>query len=219
MKLSEFLTELNNRIAAAKVSGFWTDAMKKQWINKAGERVCNYHRWKALEYAVTTKTKANQEYYDYPDEFQEDSIYHLEVDGKEYTRCNNWDDYQNYKANESTDKVFVSHDGFYFINPTPEEADLVIDLWGIRKWKKLVNDNDEAITPTELDEAIIKLALAICLQKERRYSEANAEIAEVEAPANPRVPGSGGILARLVTREENEGPKGYIGKAKSTRFM
>jgi len=219
MKFSEFLTELNNRIAAAKVSGFWTDTMKKQWINTAGERVSNYYRWKALEYALKTITKADQEYYDYPEAFQEDSIYHLEIDGDEYTRANNWDDYQNYKANESTDKMFVSHDGFYFVNPTPEDANLEIALWGIRKWVKLVSDGDEPITPSELDESIIKLALATCLQKERRYSEANAEISEVEAPANPRVPGSGGILARLKAKEEEEGPKGYIGKAKSTRWM
>jgi len=63
-KLSEFLTELNNRIAAAKVSGFWTDAMKKEWINKAGERACGFRRWKVLELAKSTITKANQEYYD-----------------------------------------------------------------------------------------------------------------------------------------------------------
>ncbi len=218
MKLSEFLTELNNRIAAAKVSGFWSDTMKKQWINTAGERVCNYRRWKALEYALKTVTKANQEYYDYPSEFQEDSIYYMEVDGKEHIGVS-WDDYQNYKANGSTDRVFASHNSFYFINPTPIKADLELAIWGIRKWVKLVNNDDEPITPSELDEPIIKLALATCLQKERRYSEAAAEIAEVETPDDPRVPGSGGILARLAAREEDEGPKGYIGRAKSSRWM
>jgi len=96
---------------------------------------------------------------------------------------------------------------------------LPIDIWGIKKWTKLVNNDDESILPSEFDEPIIKLALATCLQKERRYSEAAAEIAEIEMPANPRIEGSGGILARLAAREEDEGPKGYIGKAKSTRFM
>lgn len=218
MTLTEFLTELNNRIAAAKVSGFWTDAMKTQWINMAGERVCNFRRWKALELAKSTVTKADQEYYDYPDDFQENSIYYMEIDGDEYFE-KTWDDYRKYKANESDEKIFASHDAFYFINPIPTEADLTLDIWGIRKWTTLVDGADEAITPRELNEPIIKLALATCLQKERRYSEAAAEIAEVEEPANPRIEGSGGILAKLAAREEDEGPKGHIGRAQSTRWM
>jgi len=218
MQFSELLTELNNRIAAAKVSGFWSDAMKKQWINNAGERACNYRRWKALEYALKTITKANQEYYDYPDEFQENSIYYIEVDGKEHIEAS-WDDYKEYRESGSSDRVVASHDGFYFINPTPTEADLELAIWGVRKWVKLVNDGDESILPSKFDEAIIKLALATCLQKERRYSEATAEIAEVETPANPKIEGSGGILAKLSAREEDEGPKGYVGRAKSTRWM
>ena len=218
MTFLELQTELDNRIAAAKVSGFWSSAMKKQWINTSGERAANYFRWKKLEYALKTVTKADQEYYDYPDEFQEGSIYFMKVNGEEHIEAE-WDDYQEYKEEESTDKIFSSHDSFYFINPTPTLADLEIEIHGIRKWVKLVDNADTPITPSEMDDAIIKLSLAICLQKERRYSEAAAEIAEVEAPRDPRVPGSGGILARLAEREEDEGPKGYIGRAKSTRWM
>jgi len=218
MTFSELLTELNNRIAAAKVSGFWTDAMKKEWINTAGQRICDFRRWKVLEKALKTITKANQEYYDYPEEFKADSIYYLEVDGKEYIKVS-WDEYQKYKAEKSTDKIFTSHDGFYFINPVPTEANKEISIWGIKKWVKLVNDTDKPVLPSEFDEAIIKLALATCLQKERRYEEAAIERNEVEAPETPGVEGSGGILAKLGVREEMESHKGYIGKAKSTRWM
>ncbi len=221
MKLSEFLTALNNRIAAAKVSGFWTDAQKEQWIYESVVRVCNWQRWKNLELAKSTTTKANQEYYDYPAEFKANSIYYMEVDGKEYIE-KTWDDYQAFRAAGSTDKIFSSHNGFYFINPTPATEGLTIDIWGIKKpvalatWKAADNDS---VLAEEFDEAIIKMALATCLDKERRKAEATAERNEVERPANPRIEGSGGILAKLAAREEDEGPKGYIGKAKSTRFM
>lgn len=217
MQLSELLTELNNRISAAKVSGFWTDAQKKEWINKAGERICNFKNWKDLELAKSTTTKGDQEYYDYPSEFKPNSIYHLEVDGDEYDK-KNWDEYQDYKAAESDAKIFTSHNGFYFISPTPEEADLSIDVWGYKRWVKLVANEDTPILPSEFDEAIIKLALATCLKKEGRYNEAQVEIAEVEAPANPRIEGSGGMLAKLAAREEDQAPKGYIGRARSSRF-
>lgn len=221
MKLSEFLTALNNKIAAAKVSGFWTDAMKEQWIYEAVVRVCNYGRWKVLELARSTTTKKDQEYYDYPSNFKINSIYYMEVDGEEYVK-KSWDDYQLYKANGSTDRIFSSHNGFYFINPTPIEADLVIDIWGIKVPVDLVTwkaAGDDSVLSEEFDESIIKLALATCLQKETRYDEAIAERNEVEAPANPMVEGSGGILSKLAAREEDEGPKGYIGNVQSTRFM
>ena len=218
MTFLELLTELNNRIAAAKVSGFWTDTMKKEWINKAGERICDFRRWKFLESAKKTTTVKDQEYYDYPSEFKLNSIYYMEVDGKEHIETS-WDDYQDYKAAESTDKIFTSHNGFYFINPTPAEANLEIAIWGIKKWVKLVNDADLPITPTEFDESIIRLALSICLQKERRYEEAAVEKSEVEAIGTPGEPGTGGLLWKLGEREAEEGPKGYTGKAKSTRWM
>jgi len=224
MTFLELQTELNNRIAAAKVSGFWSADMKKQWINNAGERVSNYYRWKALECVFKTITKKDQEYYDYPDqenspnEFQENSIYYMEIDGKIYDK-RTWEEYQKVKKAGGDDKIFCSYDGLYFVNPTPDKNNIEIAVWGIRKWIKLVNNTDNPITPSELDEPIIKLALATCLQKERRYSEASAEIVEVEAPRDSKVPGSGGLLARLAAREEDEGPKGYIGRAKSTRWM
>ena len=218
MNFSELQQELDNRIAAAKVSGFWTSAMKKEWINKAGERVCDFRRWKVLELAKQTTTKPNWEYYDYPSEFKTNSIYYMEVDGNEYIE-KSWDDYQAYKAAGSPDKIFTSHNGFYFIHPTPTEDGKEILIFGIQKWTKLVNDADELILPSEFDEAIIKLALATCLQKERRYDEATAERAEVEGVGTPGEPGTGGLLWKLGEREAEEGPKEYIGKAKHVHFM
>lgn len=220
MKLSEFLTQLNNRIAAAKVSGFWTDAAKEQWIYEAVVRVCNYRRWKILELAKSTTTQADQEYYDYPADFKINSIYYMEVDGKEHDE-KSWDDYQEYKAATSSVKIFASHNGFYFINPTPTAADLTIDIWGIKKPVDLVTwkaATDDSVLSEEFDEAVIKLTLATCLDKERRKAEASAERAEVLAPRDSRIEGSGGILAQLAGREEDEGPKGYSGRAKSSRW-
>jgi len=216
-KLSEFLTELSARISAAGVSGFWTDTQKTSWLNQAGERVCNYHYWKELEDALKTITKANQDYYDMPETLQEGSIYMLTVDGEEHKK-KSWAEYQQYKTAESTDKIFAMHDGYYFVSPTPEEADLEIDIWGIKKWVKLVDAADESTLSSKFDEAIIKLALAICLKKEGEYNEANSEIAEVENPANPTVENSGGILARLIEQEDKGGKDGYIGQAKSSRW-
>ena len=84
----------------------------------------------------------------------------------------------------------------------------VIGTYGQLKWVVLSGDTDESINPEAYDEAIIKLAFASALKKERRFSEANSEIDEVE----------NSILPRLFDQATKEAPKGYIGNAKSTRW-
>jgi len=220
LELSELRTALNNRISSAKVSGFWTSGQKDEWLNFALVRICDWRRWKFLELAKTVDggSVADQEHYDYPDDFKTDSIYYMEVDGDEYLK-KEWMDYQTYKANESSDKIFTSHNNYYFIYPVIDEVGLVIDIWGIVKPTKMTSDEHTTGIPSEFDESVIKLAFAKCLKKARRTNEALIEENEVLAPANPRVEGSGGTLAQLAAREEDDAPKGYIGKAKSTRFM
>lgn len=300
MKLSEFLTALNNRIAAAKVSGFWTDAAKELWIYEAVVRICSFKNWKVLEDSTTDSTIEDREYYTYPTTFEEDSVFLIEIDDDEYIKAT-WDDFREYKESSSSERRFSIFAGRIYINPTPEDAGTDnIEMWGRKKPSempasvaftvtiatpgvftktahglvagdsirlittgllptgltggtdyyvistgltanafqvsltvggaavdttgsqsgahKYITD-DESTLPDKFNESIIKLALATCLDKEGRKSEAVAERAEVETPANPRIPGSGGLLAKLATSEESEGPKGYIGKAKSTRFM
>lgn len=212
--LKEYLDELSGMIASVGVSGFWSDEAKKNLINRAGQRVCNYHDWQDLELAQYINTRNQREYYDYPMQFKPNSIFQLTIGGNEYEK-RSWADFEAEK-NDGVSK-FSSHDGYYFLDPIPAD-DLEIVVFGNRKWNKLTEDNDEAILPEQFDEAILKLALAGCLKKENRYNEANSEIAEVETPANPRVPNTGGILAKMKEREEAGDTTGYTGQISSSRF-
>lgn len=216
--LSELRTKLDDKIAASKTNGFYSNTQKNSWINSAGSRVCNYRNWKTLENAKYTASIGDHDYYDEPEEFQADSIYAMKIDGEEYDK-KEWDDFQDYVDNESKEKVFATHDGKYFINPIPEDSDLEICIWGILKWDKLTADADESILPDKFDEAIVMLALAECLDKKKDYSGALTIRKQVEDPENPQLPGSGGILARLGNREDEGAKKGSVGKARSTRFM
>lgn len=287
MTLSELLIELNNRIAAAKVSGFWTDAMKKEWINMAVDRIVNFKNWKVLETKITATTIKNQEKYTHPATLKTNSIFMIKVDGEIYIK-KSWVEYQDLKTKRVSDKIFSIYGGEIYINPTPTETGKTIEIFGFKRPLKLTMEDyktgtvavtngspnvvgtntawtasmvgkrfrvdsngvwytilsvtnatnlvltenysgvtasgeaytigDLLIPSTEFDEAIIKLALAICLQKERRYNEAMIEINEVEAPANPNVPESGGILSRL-SRREDEGDLGFCGLVKSSRWL
>jgi hypothetical protein len=221
MDKSELLQDLDNRISAAKVTGFWTQAMKLTWLNQAGQRVCDFRRWSWLELALETVTQASKEYYDYPDQsgfaFKKDSIYQIDIEDEEYPptqsgrRRVNWTQFQKAKQiGLDNDFIFTDHNGFYFVHPIPENGK-ILSLYGLKRWLPLVNDEDKPISPPEYDEAIVRIALASCLRKAKKYNEAKAELVEI---LDPQV----GVLANLWAQENDENPQGYGGEAQSSRW-
>lgn len=220
MNLGELRGDLNNRVSSAKITGFWTDDMKDQWINQAGQRVCDFRRWKWLELALETQTRSGKEYYDYPEApnaFKRDSIYQIDIEGEEYDSDQsgrsrvNWTQFQKAKQSGSEKKIFANHNGFYFLHPVPADGK-VMSLYGLKTWRTLESDEDEPITPAEVyDEAIVRIALATCLRKAKRYNEAKAELVEI---LDPRV----GVLENLWEQENDESALGYGGEAKSSRW-
>jgi len=214
MNFEELQQDLDDRISAAKVTGFWSVDAKKEWLNQAGQRVCDFRPWEFLKTAKTITTMGEREYYDYPEEFKYNSIYNIKIEDEEYYSeagryRKKWDDFQRYKNAGSIDKIFTNHNKWYFLCPVPEDGK-TMQLYGLRKWEKLIEDTDEPITPSEFDEAIVRTALASCLRKARRHDEANSHIAEIFSP-------EGGVLLNLWIQEQDEGPRGYAGTIKSTR--
>jgi len=221
MTKAELLQDLNDRISAASVSGFWTTAMKTAWLDAAGKTVCNFYRWPFLELALTKETVDQREYYDYPGgvvRFKPNSIYQVDVEDENYPigqagrRRVNWQQFQERKQEENPDPCFTNHDGEYFLYPIPTDGK-TMSLYGLKGWKNLADmlDADEPITPEEFDEAIVRIALASCLRKAKKYAEAKAELLEVLDPAI-------GLLAQIKVQTEVEGPQGEGGTAKSSRW-
>ena len=210
--------ELDSRISAAKVTGFWSADAKKEWINFAGQRVCDFKPWEFLKKALTITTEDDREYYDYPDgddnAFKYNSIYNIVIADEEYfdkdgRKRVTWDVYKRAKNRESEELIFTNHNKWYMLNPVPENGK-VMSIYGLMRWVKLVNDADKPICPSEFDEAIVKLALSTCLRKSKKYNEANVEMMEVLNP-------EGGLLMNIWTQEQDEGPRGYGGVILTSR--
>jgi len=224
--LIELLNDLDSRISAAKISGFWTRAMKIEWLNQAGQRVCDWsgplgmpYHWPFLELALKTQTGDEAEYYDYPDEpnaLKQNSIYQISIEDEEYftpyagRRRVNWEQFIRHKQEEVTEKVFSNHNGYYFLYPVPLDGK-ELTLYGLKKWRTLVNDEDETTTPEEMNEAVVRVALATCQRKAKKYNEAKAELTEIFDP-------SVGVLSQLKAQYDNESPQGYGGEARSSRW-
>jgi len=221
MTKAELLEDLNSRISAASVSGFWTTDMKIGWLDNAGQQVCNFYRWPFLELALEKTTVDSREYYDYPGgvyRFKPNSIYQIDIEDEAYPlgqagrRRVNWQQFQERKQEQNDDPCFANHNGFYFLYPVPAD-DKTMSLYGLKEWKKLstLTDDDEPVTPTEFDEAIVRIALAACLRKAKKYDEAKAELVEI---LDPNI----GLLSQLKNQIEVEGASGEGGTAKSSRW-
>lgn len=211
-QLQDYRTDLEAMLSTANLSGFFDDAMKNKFINRAGRRVYNFRKWPWLDHALKTQSDANGEYYAQSSRFKKGSIYRITVgegtEEKEYDIVA-WNLYKQHKEEATGERVSALIGNQYFIYPIHTTAGQVIGTYGQLKWVALSGDTDESINPDAYDEAIVKLAFADALKKERRFSEANSEIDDVENR----------MLPNLYDEETKSSPKGYIGNTQSTRFM
>lgn len=225
MQFQEFLQDLDARIAASKVTGFWKPEDKKRWLNKSIVRACNYARWKFLGKHATQAIELEggeikENYYlpfDYKpggmvlikvyDPVTEKSKKHYKIDEDSYHS----------KAYSYT-RVYTIIGDEYFLNlrELAEDSDTaaadmegkIIDLYYKRRPVKLVEDTDEPITPEEMDEAVIKFAFSICLTKTPgRAAEAKKEVDEAHI-----------ILQQIKEREEEEPQAVFKGRATNVRW-
>jgi len=221
MTKEELIQDLNDRISAASVSGFWTPEMKVTWLDAAGKLICNFYRWPFLELALEKQTVDSREYYDYPGgivRFKPNSIYQIDIEGETYPigqagrRRVSWQQFQERKQEQNPDPCFTNHNGSFFLYPVPED-DKEMSLYGLKGWKLLseLGDEDEPITPMEFDESLVRIALASCLRKAKKYAEAKAELVEV---MDPNI----GTLAQIKNQTEVESSQGEGGTAKSSRW-
>lgn len=212
--LLEYRTDLEAMLSIVNLSGFFTDAIKDQFINTAGKRVYNYDNWSWLNHALKTNSVALEEYYEQSSRFKNGSIFRITVgEGTEEVEHDiiSLNLYKENKAQETGERLATIIGNQYFIYPILTEDNEVIGTYGQLKWVKLSSDTDESISPVAFDESIVKMAFAQALKKERRFSEANSEIDEVENPNT-------GILARLHSNDTKQTPKGFVGVVKSTRW-
>lgn len=205
--LKELCSKLNIDFADIGNNPLFSLDELKRWINLAIQRAWDYARWIFSEKAVYTQA-TNSEYYDYPDDFISDSINILKVEQKDgemvtYKKIN-FQDYQKYREEhpDGEDKVFSDFRRFYFINPNTFSAGKKIEIWGKKRAKKLVNDNDLLPFSPDTDdeensgnEAIVKFAFAFALASEKMKEPVRAAREKAEAYD---------ILAIIAEREKEE---------------
>lgn len=153
-------------------------ATVKSAINRAYIKSAGLCRWAGTEDAKKTSTQSNLEYYDYPQDFRDNSIWRVEVDGVQYGNDPDgspmrFEDYLTWRADSnnanSTDKKWANQKRRYFIYPVPTSAGSYnISVWGQKIVEEMTDNADYTIfsysTP-ECNEAVVLEAEAILKSK------------------------------------------------------
>jgi len=161
-------TEVIARLQVASNSTLYPSARITTIVQNAYLWATQLVVWHDLVRARTTGTVANQEYYDYPENFRSESIIRMEVDGVEYNR-KNFEDYLDFIKNNptSTKKIFASFGRQFFVHPIPTtngSANLI--AWGAIQADTLSLTTSVPVfsyNKEEANEAVIKKALSIAL--------------------------------------------------------
>lgn len=159
---------------------FFVLALVKRYLNRARKRVESAHNWPQLDCADTRSSEADQEYYNYPENWKLFSIDKLKFSGEDYKKT----DYKDYLKHQESGldpnfKMFATYKNQYFISPVPSSVvEQGIEIWGQEYGPDLSGDSDVTlfVDEPEIEEIIVNLALAMCHKKARgsRYAVGQA---------------------------------------------
>lgn len=170
MTFKEKQDAILNDFSATSTDSFITLTIVKSYINRQERRIAGLYPWPHTKTAEVRDSEVNQEYYNYPEDWVQDSIYRLEFNNEKHDPTD-FDDYEQYKKeNNASEKRFANFENKYFINPTPSSAIVGgISIWGHKLPANMVNDAD--LSPfaedPEIEEEIINLTRAALMQKQR----------------------------------------------------
>lgn len=186
----EMQTALQGDLTIGAESSLFTPTLVKSSLNRAYRKAGGLFKWPMLKDAKKTSTQANEEYYDYPQTWQPDSIWKVTIDSVRYGEEPDgspltFEDYLNWKEDNpsSTDKKWTNFNKQFFVHPTPTTTgSFNISVWGYENVETMVDDDDITIfsyAKPEGNEAIVLEAKAIL--KNKGEEEKSGEFASAEA--------------------------------------
>ena len=192
----EFIQAVQDDFTIGDESTLYSPALIKRAINRAYHKAAGLFPWPELQDAKKTSTQANQEYYDYPQNWRSNSIWRLIIvnsDSEEERYGEtpdgsplSFDDYLNWKEDypDSTEKKWGNQWRRFFIWPVPTTTGTNnIHVWGIKVVTDLSADADTTVfsysTP-EVNEAIQLEATAILKAKTDEDKSAQFRSAEAK---------------------------------------
>lgn len=167
--LEDMTVRLTDDLMSAASSSLFTPTRLLQALQDAHIWATSLYSWPELEVGRDTSSVANQEYYDYPEEFRTDTLSEfIYFDGKAY-RKKAWTDYlEHQRLNpNSTRRIFADYGRKYFIFPKPTSV-ATISIWGQIQAPQITLPADQTIFSYHDEsgnEAIEKKALSVLVKR------------------------------------------------------
>lgn len=166
-------------------NSLFSDADLQDFIQTGVNNAWDYKPWSFTEHTYKA-TSTGDDYYDYPTDFEDESISLLKVAGKEYGK-KLFPDYLKYFENypTATDRFWGEHKRFYFINHNAYTTGDEIDITGKLRVPTLSASGDLLpFSPTSDNQensgnkAIVLLAYAEALSSEKKKNPTQALVEE-----------------------------------------
>lgn len=182
--LGALCRKLNINLATIASNKLFNYTDLEEYLRAGMQAAWDYYVWAFAE-GDWKATVGGEEYYDYPDDCEDESIQLLYVGGKEFHRleysdyCRTLVEYPNCR-----ERIFANHNRYYFINNLACSAGDEILLFGKRRAPVLSADADLLpFSPssdgqqTSGNDAIVRLAYAEALgsEKLKNYTQAEME--------------------------------------------
>jgi len=138
-------TKLQPKLMAVGTSTYFTPTRIEDQIDDSYLTVAAARQWPDIKKGFVTHTEAGEDYYDYPDNCQTESVFKISVDGDSSYEKWDFEDFMKFVEDNptSTDKIFSEYGRQIFIFPTPTttgSANLI--LWGVIQATALTGDGD-----------------------------------------------------------------------------
>ena len=135
---SDIITAVQSDMTIGDESPLFPLATVKSVINRAYIKSAALFLWPETEDAKKTSTENGADYYDFPDDWQSDSMWRVEIDGVMYGEDPDgsplaFRDYLKWKEDNptSTEKKWSVQKKRFFVTPTPTtNGDNNISVWG-----------------------------------------------------------------------------------------
>lgn len=170
--LSDLVQAVRDDLSVDSTSTLYNETVIKRVLNRAYNKCGGLYRWPELEDAKKTSSIADQEYYDYPDNWQPDSVWKLKVDDDDYGDPLVYMDYLLERENtfpSGLTKAWSSQWRRFFVYPVPTtDGNNNICVWGQKVVDPLVSDASTTIFSysfRDCNEAIVLETVAILKAK------------------------------------------------------
>lgn len=180
--------KLNIDLSSIASNDLFAEADLEDYIDAGVKRAWDYKPWSFTEKTYTTTSTADA-YYDYPADFEDESITRITVGGTRYPK-KDFDDYQRYFADWPSDnaQIWSDHGRFYFLNLNAHAVGATIQVTGKLRAPTLSVDADLLPFSPSTDNqessgnrAIIHFAYGEALSSEKLRNYAQAAFEEKRA--------------------------------------